>query len=278
MITKIIAVFGIIFLIALSGSVVQAETRQLSWDAVTTYTDGSPVETWKNVNYTVYWSNDPWLALDTLHTLVPSTPNTSVTFDPAAGEMSSYQMVYFAIRSVLSTGEESVLSDAMPYSPLPPTVTTVVPMPPGNLGITYVSTTGSSGTWKLIWDPSSEDGNGNPIQANTVSYTLYWTTDASLPPESLTILSSSIAETFFEFDSAELGIKGEQRIFFAAKTVLTTGVTIPKMLAAFSYAEEKPKPVAAQKNRPAIRRWIPRNTVTVDIIKGTDTSQKKFSQ
>jgi len=62
------------------------------------------------------------------------------------------------------------------------------------------------------------------------------------------------------------------------ETVLTTGVTIPKMLAAFSYAEEKPKPVAARKSRPAIRRWIPRNTVTVDIIKGTDTSQKKFSQ
>jgi len=62
------------------------------------------------------------------------------------------------------------------------------------------------------------------------------------------------------------------------ETVLTTGVTIPKMLAAFGYAEEKPKPAAARKNRPAIRRWIPRNTVTVDIIKGTDTSQKKFSQ
>jgi pilus assembly protein CpaB len=62
------------------------------------------------------------------------------------------------------------------------------------------------------------------------------------------------------------------------ETVLTTGVTIPKMLAAFSYAEKKPKPAANQKSRSAIRRWIPRNTVTVDIIKGTDTSQKKFSQ
>lgn len=221
--TKIIVVFGIFSLIALSGRVVQAETRQLSWDAVTTYTDGTPIETWKNVNYTVYWSNDPWLGSDTLRTLIPSTPETSVTFDPAAGDMSSYQMVYFSIRSVLSSGEESVLSDAMPYSPLPPTVTTVLPMPPGNIGITNVSTTGSSGTWKLIWDPPSEDVDGNPIQANTVSYTLYWTTDASLPPESLTILSSSIAETFFEFDPAELGIKGKQRVFFAAKTVLPTG-------------------------------------------------------
>jgi pilus assembly protein CpaB len=62
------------------------------------------------------------------------------------------------------------------------------------------------------------------------------------------------------------------------ETVLTTGVTIPKMLASFSYAEKKRKTSTAQKKRPANRRWIPRNSVTVDIIKGTDTSQKKFSQ
>jgi pilus assembly protein CpaB len=62
------------------------------------------------------------------------------------------------------------------------------------------------------------------------------------------------------------------------ETVLTTGVTIPKMLASFSYAEEQPKPAAVQKKGSTNRRWIPRNTVTVDIIKGTDTSQKKFSQ
>jgi pilus assembly protein CpaB len=62
------------------------------------------------------------------------------------------------------------------------------------------------------------------------------------------------------------------------KTVLTTGVTIPKMLASFSYAEKRHKTSTAQKKRQANRRWIPRNSVTVDIIKGTDTSQKKFSQ
>jgi pilus assembly protein CpaB len=68
------------------------------------------------------------------------------------------------------------------------------------------------------------------------------------------------------------------RSILDTETVLTTGVTIPKMLAAFSYAEEKTKQASAQKSRPAMRRWIPRSTVTVDIIKGTDTSQKKFSQ
>lgn len=223
MIPKIVAVFGIFSLLALFGRVARAENRQLSWDAVTTYADGTPIETWKNVTYTVYWSNDPWLTADTLRTLVPTTPTTSVAFDPSAGEMSGYEMVYFSIRSVLNTGEESVLSDAMPYSPLPPADTTVVPMPPDSLGITYVSANGSSGTWKLTWDPPSKDTYGNPIQESTVSYTLYWTTDAALPPESLTILSSSIVDTFYEFDPAGLGINKKQRVFFAAKTVLPTG-------------------------------------------------------
>ena len=39
-----------------------------------------------------------------------------------------------------------------------------------------------------------------------------------------------------------------------------------------------PFDIAAQTWRLGLRHWIPRNTVTVDIIKGTDTSQKKFSQ
>ena len=78
--------------------------------------------------------------------------------------------------------------------------------------------------------------------------------------------------------AAEGRVQLALRSILDTETVLTTGVTIPKMLASFSYAEEKPKPAAAQKKRPTNRRWIPRNTVTVDIIKGTDTSQKKFSQ
>ena len=78
--------------------------------------------------------------------------------------------------------------------------------------------------------------------------------------------------------AAEGRVQLALRSILDTETVLTTGVTIPKMLAAFSFGEDKPKPVAVQKKRSTNRRWIPRNTVTVDIIKGTDTSQKKFSQ
>jgi len=78
--------------------------------------------------------------------------------------------------------------------------------------------------------------------------------------------------------AAEGRVQLALRSILDTETVLTTGVTIPKMLAAFSYAEEKPKPTGILKKSPTNRRWIPRNTVTVDIFIGTDTRQKKFSQ
>src|SRR5512146_2961862 len=87
-----------------------AETRNLAWDAVTRYTDGSTIDTGKTVLYTVYWSNDPWLAPDTLRTLVSSTAATSISFDSVVLGMTAYQTIYFTVKSVLSTGEESSLS------------------------------------------------------------------------------------------------------------------------------------------------------------------------
>src|SRR3990172_11839595 len=37
------------------------ETRQLAWSAVTTYTDGSPIEAGPTESYKAYWSPDPSL-------------------------------------------------------------------------------------------------------------------------------------------------------------------------------------------------------------------------
>ena len=39
-----------------------AETRTISWDPVTTYTDGTPIEAGKTVTYSAYWTTDPGLA------------------------------------------------------------------------------------------------------------------------------------------------------------------------------------------------------------------------
>ena len=35
-----------------------AETRTISWDPVTTYTDNTPIEPGKTVTYSAYWTTD----------------------------------------------------------------------------------------------------------------------------------------------------------------------------------------------------------------------------
>ena len=73
------------------------------------------------------------------------------------------------------------------------------------------------------------------------------------------------------------------------ESVYTTGVTIPQLLASYSKSKPSPKvlyypkPVetkaAAVVSKPKknIRRWKPRPSATVEIIKGTEVSHQKFS-
>ena len=248
--SKSIAVLGILLFISASARAARAET--LAWNAVTTYTDGTPIEAGNTVHYTACWSNDPWLAADTLRTLNSLTTATSAAFDPAAQGISDYQTVYFTVKSVLSTGEESTLSDALPWNPPPATVSAGVPMAPTTPGITNDSTSTSAGTWKLFWDPVTKDTNGNTIEGDTVRYTLYWTTDAALSPASLTMLASAIPETSFVFDPLAVGRNGNQKVFFTAKTVLTTGEE--SALSAALYWRASNKGPGAPKNGRKVRK------------------------
>ena len=66
--------------------------------------------------------------------------------------------------------------------------------------------------------------------------------------------------------------------------VYTEGITVPELLASYSYAKPAPAPVIKAKpavkrtsRKKTIRRWIPRRSVTVEIIKGTEVSKKKFT-
>ena len=62
--------------------------------------------------------------------------------------------------------------------------------------------------------------------------------------------------------------------------VLTEGITVPQLLDSYSYP--KSKAVTTVKNRvpnkKRVKRWIPKKSVTVEIIKGTEVSNKKFLQ
>ena len=70
-----------------------AETRTISWDPVTTYTDSTPIEVGKTITYSAYWTTDP--GLGTLRTIGTSLSTTSATFDPTVQGMTRGGTVYF---------------------------------------------------------------------------------------------------------------------------------------------------------------------------------------
>ena len=103
-----------------------AEPRTISWNPVTTYTDGTPIEAGRTVRYFAYWTTDP--GLGSLHTIVAGITTTSTAFDPDVQGMTRGGTVYFTAKAVLNTGEESALSPA--YAWLVPVVTSPPPPPP----------------------------------------------------------------------------------------------------------------------------------------------------
>lgn len=90
-------------------------TDALSWDPVTRYKNGNPIESGKKVYYDVYWTTDPGLSAGTLTPLSSSVEYTSITFDPFASGMKRNQRVYFTGKTKLSTGEESALSTGISW-------------------------------------------------------------------------------------------------------------------------------------------------------------------
>ena len=64
--------------------------------------------------------------------------------------------------------------------------------------------------------------------------------------------------------------------------VYTEGITVPELLA--SYSDTKPAPVIKAKpvvkrssRKKRIKRWVPRRAISVEMIKGTEVSKKKFT-
>ena len=192
---------------------------QISWDAVTTYTDGTLIGPGKSILYTVYWSPDLWLEGGSLHQVGSPTSSTSLSFDPAGAGMTGYQTVYFTVKAVLGTGEESSFSGAFAWN-----VPFDGPIAPENMVITNYSGNGTSGTDSLSWDPVTKYRNGNPIEAGKkVYYDVYWTTDPGLSAGTLTPLSSSVESTSVTFDPSASGMKRNQRVYFTGKSKLSTG-------------------------------------------------------
>ncbi len=129
-----------------------AETRTISWDPVTTYTDNTPIEAGKTVTYSAYWTTDAGLSPATLRTIGTSLSATSTTFDPTVQGMTRGGTVYFTAKAVLNTGEESALSPAYawvvpPVTPPPATLTAVTVSGPSSVNEGATGTYTATGTW-----------------------------------------------------------------------------------------------------------------------------------
>jgi hypothetical protein len=92
-----------------------AETYQVSWSPVTTYTDGTSIPGATTVSYNLYWTTDNSLSQSSLHSIASTTQNTNASFDPSTAGMTRGQTVYFTARTLLGTGEQSSLSTATPW-------------------------------------------------------------------------------------------------------------------------------------------------------------------
>jgi len=142
--------------------VLDAETHTVSWGAVTTYTDGTPIGSGTTVAYNFYWTSDPALSAGSLQAIASAVSQTSATFDPDQKGMPRGQTVYFTGEVVLGTGERSNLSPGYPWA-VPVVVTPPTPPTLSSLSISGPSSLneGSSGTFSAT--ASWSDGSTSSV-------------------------------------------------------------------------------------------------------------------
>jgi len=200
-----------------------AETRTISWVAVTTYTDGTPIEPTRTVTYDIFWTTDAGLSSASLRTVASSTAQTSATFDPDVQGMPRGQTIYFTGDAVLNTGEKSAL--ASPYQWSVPLAGSLAPVQ--NVAVTGPVSISPARIFRLSWDPVVSYADGTPIPAGSARYTAYWTTDPSLATGTLRTLASSIAGTSVDFDPVAAGMAYDLRVYFTASVTTGTGAQSP---------------------------------------------------
>lgn len=125
-IIRLLALAGIL----LAGSI-PAHAETLSWNAVTTYTDGSAITS--SVTYTAIWSTSS--SLSSPATLASSISTTSSTFDISTAGMPRGTTIYVAVKATVG-GVDSAYS--APLSWYVPTVTSTArktPSSPNNVRV-----------------------------------------------------------------------------------------------------------------------------------------------
>jgi hypothetical protein len=118
-----------VFLLAILATAIAAQAETLSWNAVTTYTDGTSIGS-TTVTYQAYWSTSS--GTSGLTALGSSTTSTSVAFNIDTAGMPRGQTIYFRSRATVA-GVNSAYSSALSWAV--PAAAAKTPTAPGNLHI-----------------------------------------------------------------------------------------------------------------------------------------------
>ena len=103
---------------AIAAAPASAETYTVTWDAVTTYSDGAALGAGKSVSYSVYWTTDPSLSAASLKPIATATSSLNATFDPTVAGMTRGNTVYFTMKASLGAGQDSGLASVVSW-PVP---------------------------------------------------------------------------------------------------------------------------------------------------------------
>ena len=200
---------------------VGAETRTVSWNAVTSYTDGTPFAAGTTVTYNFFWTSDPGLSAASLRTLVSSVPQTSGIFDPDAKGMPRGQTVYLTGEVLLSTGEKSGLSPA--YSWTVPIVTTAPTL--SSLSISGPSSVSESSSGTYTATAAWSDGSTTPVSPTWgVSPTTYASIGGGGVLTTLAVTSNQTATV-----SASYTAGGVTRTASRAVTIVDMAATLSSL-------------------------------------------------
>jgi len=209
--------------IVLPGGPALAETHTASWDPVTTYTDNTPIEAGKTVMYTLYWTTDAALSPASLRTIVASTVQTSATFDPDVQAMPRGQTVYFTVKTVLSTGEESALAPAyawlVPASGGPPVLTGVTVSGPSSVNEGGTATYTATALW-------SDNTTTTVAAVWSVSPSTYASISSSGVLTAGQVTSSQTVTVTASYTSGGVTKSGSKVVTIADVPPVLTGVTV----------------------------------------------------
>jgi len=121
---KILLLIIFVFIVSI-GFVSISGAETLSWNAVTTYTDGSTIPSATSKTYRAFWSISS--SLVTLHEIGSSSSSVSRTFNVDSVGMVRGTSVYFTVRAIVNG------VDSANAAPLAWSVPSLAPSSPTNL-------------------------------------------------------------------------------------------------------------------------------------------------